>query len=127
MNNVVTPEENISRFYFSRKDVRLDNTIKHNVYMPPSHGRMSVYRTSDLEDQEIWTIGKTHVEPVRGKPIVGRGDLKAEKIYDYGLEINPTENPHPRHADVEGWELNTEKDRLKAMKLAAVASNKKYP
>ncbi len=125
MNEVVNQEENISRFYFSRKDVRADNTVRHNVFMPPSHGRMSVYRTSNLEDQDIWEIGKTYVEPERGKPILGRADIEAQKIYECELEINPTENPHPRHANVEGWELDTEKDRLKALKLAASASNKK--
>lgn len=127
MNKAVNQEENISRFYFSKKDVRQDNTIKHNVFMPPSHGRMSVYRSSDLTSQEIWEIGKIHVEPDRGKPIVGRADIRAIEIYSCELKINPTEMPHPRHANIEGWELNTEKDRLKAMKLAAAASNKKYP
>jgi hypothetical protein len=123
MDEIVKPEESISRFYFSKKDVRPDNTIKHNVFMPPSNGRMSVYRTSDLQNQEIWEIGKAYVEPARGKPIVGRGDLSAIDIYNCELEINPTLIPHPKHADVEGWELDTEKDRLKALKLAASASN----
>lgn len=126
MNKVVNQEENISRFYFDKKHVRQDNTIKHNVFMPPPiHGRMSVYRTSDLTNQEIWEIGKTYIEPERGKPIVGRADLKAIEIYNCELKINPTELPHPRHANIEGWELNTEKDRLKALKLAASAVNTK--
>lgn len=124
MNEAVNPEENISRFYFSKKDVRQDNTIKHNVFMPPPiHGRMSVYRTSDLTNQEIWDIGKIYVEPDRGKPIVGRADLKAIEIYNCKLKITPTELPHPRHANIEGWELNTENDRLKALKMAASAVN----
>lgn len=123
MNETVNPEENISRFYFSKKDVRQDNTIKHNVFMPPSHGRMSVYRTSNLTNQEISEIGKIYVEPDRGKPIVGRAELMAVEIYSCDLKINPTELPHPKHANIEGWELNTEKDRLKAMKLAANAVN----
>lgn len=122
MNENVNPEEIISRFYFSKKDVRSDNTIKHNVFMPPPiHGRMSVYQTSNLTNQEIWQIGKVYVEPDRGKPIVGRADLKAAEIYSCELEINPTDLPHPRHANIEGWELDTEKDRLKALKLAASA------
>lgn len=123
MNEAVNPEENIARFYFSKKDVRQDNTIKHNVFMPPSHGRMSVYRTSNLTNQEISEIGRIYVEPDRGKPIVGRAELMAVEIYSCDLKINPTELPHPKHANIEGWELNTEKDRLKAMKLAANAVN----
>ena len=123
MCDEVKLEENISRFYFSKSDVRPNNEIKHNVFMPPSHGRMSVYRTSCLTSQEIWEIGKTYVEPSRGKPIVGRADLKAIEIYSCELKINPTELPHPRHANIEGWVLNSEKDRLKALKLAAIASN----
>ena len=127
MNEAVNQEEKISRFYFSKKDIRQDNTIKHNVFMPPSHGRMSVYRTSDLTSKEILEIGKVYVEPDRGKPIVGYADLKAIEIYNCELKINPTMLPHPRHANIEGWELNTEKDRLKALRLVACAVNIQSP
>ncbi|HNV88904.1 MAG TPA: hypothetical protein PKL53_08085 [Methylotenera sp.] len=125
MVDVVNSDEIISRFYFNKKNFRSDNSVRHNEFMPPKNGRMSVYRVSGLVDKEIWEIGKIYVEPERGSPIVGRGDLDAAKIYDCGLAINPTEVPHPRHANIEGWELNTEKDRLKAMKLAAAARSKK--
>ena len=127
MTDSVSPDEIISRFYFNKKNIRSDNTVKPNEFMPPKNGRMSVYRVSGLDDKDIWEIGKTFVQAERGLPIIGRGDLNAVDIYDLDLTISPTELPHPRHANVEGWELNTEKDRLKALKLAAVARTIKVP
>lgn len=125
MVDAVDTNEVISRFYFNKKDFRADNTVRHHAFMPPpKHGRMSVFRINGLDDQEVWEFGRLYVVPERGL-IVGRGDLDASKVYDFGLTINPTELPHPRHANIEGWELNTEKDRLKALKLAAAARSKK--
>lgn len=123
MSDEVDNQEDITRFYFNRKNFRANNTIKHNEFMPPSSGRLSVYRTSDFTSEEIWEIGKCYVEPGRGKPIVGRGILKAHHITDIELVINPTIDPHPKHANVEGWALDTEKDRVKALKLAAEANS----
>lgn len=123
MTGVVNSEEVITRFLFSSKSFRADGTLRHSEFMPPKNWRMSVYRTDNLSDEEVLAVGKTYVEPERGKPIIGRADLKAIEIYNCGLTINPTDDPHPLHANVEGWSKDTEKDRLTALKLAAEASN----
>ena len=120
---MVSNQEDITRYYFNSKNFRADNTIKHNEFMPPANKRMSVYRTTDLSSDQILDIGRMFVEPQRNKPIVGRGEMKALEVINCELEINPDTTPHPRHANIEGWYEDTEKNRLKALKLAAVAKS----
>lgn len=123
MATVVNGKELITRFLFSSKTFRADGTLRHSEFLPPKNWRMSVYRIDNVSNEDVLEIGKIFVEPERGKPIIGRGDLKAIEIYNCDLTINPTVQPHHLHANVEGWSQDTEKDRLTALKLAAVASS----
>ncbi len=95
--------------------------------MPPKNYRWSIYRTSSLAEIEIWKIGKEVVSPKRELPLVGRGDLSAEKILALNLSINPATDPHLLHANVQGWKADTEKDRLLALKLSEAAAGYRVP
>jgi hypothetical protein len=114
--------QQISRYYFSKKDLRLDNTFKHNIFEPPkSIPELSVYITDNLTNSEIWNIGDQHVAPLRGKPILGAAQIRSCDVVDIGLSILQDGVPHHLHANIIGWKGNTE-DRVIALKLAAKAS-----
>lgn len=119
--------EKITRYLFSKKSFREDNSLRPNEFMPPKNFRLSVYRTSSLVETEIWRIGKEVVSPKRELPLIGRGDLSAEKILALSLSISPATAPHPLHANVEGWKADTVKDRLLALKLSAAATGYRTP
>src|SRR5438477_480712 len=64
------PGERLSPFLFSSNDFDLKkNAVKFSAFMPPANGRKSVYWTSRLLDQQVWSIGQRFVVPYRGKPI----------------------------------------------------------
>jgi hypothetical protein len=125
--NSVSSNERITRYLFSNKSFRADSSLKHNEFMPPKNYRWSVYRTLTLSETEIWGIGKEVVAPKREQPLIGRGDLSAHKILALSLSINPATDPHPLHANVEGWNRDTTKDRLLALKLAEAATGYRMP
>lgn len=86
-----------------------------------------MYRTLTLTETEIWRIGNEVVAPKRELPLIGRGDLPAEEILALSLSISPATAPHPLHANVEGWNADTTKDRLLALKLAKAATGYRTP
>lgn len=95
--------------------------------MPPANLRWSVYRTLTLDEAEIWRIGNVVVSPERNLPLVGRGDLSAEVVLALSLLIIPATEPHPLHANVVGWEADTVKHRLLALKLSGAATGYRTP
>ena len=124
----VNSSERITRYLFSKNSFRENNSLRHNEFMPPpANYRWSVYRTSTLHETEIWQIGKEVVSPARKLPLIGRGDLSAEKVLALCLSISPATTPHPLHANVEGWKADTVKDRLLALKLAEAATGYRTP
>ena len=90
--------------------------------MPPSNARLSVYSTTGLSEQEIWQIANNHVVPGRGKPALGRADLNSLVVYGENLAVELAPGPHPRHADIAGWDMAGTSARLQAIKLAAAAT-----
>ena len=119
--------ELLTRFISDSGQIRnSDNTVKHNAFMPPKTGRLSVYWISGIHDATIWAIGDTHVAPARGK-VIARADLNSLVAYTEDLSIEITGTPHPRHADIVGWDLGSTKLRLQAMKLANSATLRRAP
>lgn len=113
-------EERISRFLLDKRLIRSSNqTVKFNAFMPPRSGKLSVYRTSNLAEADIWEIGQDFVATPREKDLTGRADLKCGHITEAGLAVLQETTPHPLHADIVGWSMESEKDRLTAIKLAA--------
>ena len=88
----------------------------------PKNQSKSVYWTSRLIGYFVWSIGQRHVAPFRG-PLKGRADLETSSIYATpGLAIKLTSKPHPRHADIVGWDKDRRAMRLQAEKLADEAT-----
>jgi len=55
-------------------------------------------------------------------PILGRADLSAREVLAADLRIVPFPDPHPQHADIEGW---PSEDEQVEMKLAYLSSRAK--
>lgn len=69
-------------------------------------GATSVFRTSGISDDDIWSLGDRHIQ----KQILGRGDIAASKVTDKGLEVVPDDNPE-RHANILGWADHDERSK----------------
>lgn len=69
-------------------------------------GATSVFRTSGISDDDIWSLGDRHIQ----KQILCRGDIAASKVTDKGLEVVPDDNPE-RHANILGWADHDERSK----------------
>jgi hypothetical protein len=122
----VDPSENVSRFLF-KGDIRVpDDVIKHAAFLPPASTlEVSVFRTSELSEQAIWTLAVEQVEPERSHvkgPVIGRGDLTVSTITEEQLRVRPDQDPASRHADIVNWPKDRDARATIAMVLAAKAS-----
>ena len=97
------------------------NEVKYNAFMPNKNGETSVYRTINLEENEIYDIGKQYVAKVVGKPLLGRAEIPASMAIDFGLKIQPKTEPHPRHANIIDYPDDDSEKKLIALQLAAEA------
>ena len=94
-----------------------NSRVKVRTFLPsPSVPDISVYRVDDLDEGAIWQIGYDYV--AGSKPVLARGDLRAGIVFDYRLQITPTEEPHPRHANIDGFPTDGLKTRAIALALA---------
>lgn len=64
---------------------------------------LSVFRSFELSEREIFAIGEEYVGRPQAKPVVAYAELAARDFLTESLELNPTIDPHPRHVDVVGW------------------------
>ena len=121
--SIVNPNESLARFinhkrgYFSTDN----NSVKALTFMPLDL-RLSVFRIDGLKLEEVWTIGQREVIDVLPEPktLYGMADIKASKVREVGLEIEPSNTP-PRHADICGWPSDKSHQKSIAQELAAEA------
>ena len=76
--------------------------------MPNKKGETSVFRIDDLSDSETWRIGKDVVLAAvamnhNKRTLYGRGDIQVDDIFNVGLSVVPSPEPHPKHADIVKW------------------------
>ena len=125
----VDPDERISRYLLRPKWFDLEkNCVFAQAFNPPKPTpeyptrQTSVYRTQECPEPEIWKIGDRYVTGLHPQrlPVLARADLPASHILNAGLQIVPKPDPHPRHADIEGW---PNEDEQVEMKLAYLSSN----
>lgn len=95
-----------------------ENRVKYAAYIPNRNGETSVFRTSGIANDEIWDIGDREVSIKRGKPILGRADIRVNNVVKKDLKIIPSEPP-VRHANIIGWPDERSKQRVIAIELAA--------
>lgn len=124
--NFPRPDEETSRFIFSSSQIRADGTLKHTAYAP-RNGSTSVFRTSGLNEEEIWNICGGHVASSRTQACTGRGVCTVQNIIECGLELDPDGVPHPRHANIVGWPVGDVDSRAVAKKLGLSARFLSYP
>ena len=101
---IIDPKERLSRFILSKNEFRpSDQTVKPKAFVPPKNKRLSVYRTSTLTEDEIWSIGNEFVAQPRGKTLYGRADLLAQDVCTLQQKVEPETSIHPLHADIIPW------------------------
>ncbi len=114
----ISPTENLSRFILDEDCIRRkDGSVKWQAFKPPRDLRLSVFRTTDVANGEIWHIGTSIVAEPQGKTLVGRADLIALVVRNKGLDVVSQEPPE-RHAEIINWPERREMRNEIAMKLA---------
>jgi hypothetical protein len=126
----VDPQDRISRYLLLQKSFDAKAQIVFaQAFKPPRPTKdfplrqTSVYRTQGVGEGEIWELGDRYVTLLHPKhwPVLGRADLTAKDVSDADLTIVPHPNPHPRHADIEGWPSQDEEIEMKVTYLARKA------
>jgi len=116
--NKISSKEATTRYIFNdRHYAETKKRIKYPAFMPKK-GETSVFRISNLDDQQIWDIGENYVAPISSRTLLARGDLIALDIFDEGLEIEADTKNHKLHANIVGWPLKEAKIKLHAINLA---------
>ncbi len=115
----IRSSENLTRYIFQKKYYRpSNNTVKYNAFLPnPNNGDTSVFRISNISDNEIWNIGKTIRDD---KIVIGRADIIASIVLSKNLKIIPSEPPQ-YHADISNWPDDKAKQISIATELAEEA------
>ncbi|HYT48661.1 MAG TPA: hypothetical protein VEL04_09580 [Burkholderiales bacterium] len=116
----VAPGERLSPYLTDRDEYSAHKKIvRFTAFIPPKSLRKSVYWTSGMVEDEIWSLGDEFVAPSRGQ-IHGRADFNSYSMSTNirALAIDLTGKPHPRHADIVGWDDDRKKRRLQAERLA---------
>ena len=120
--DIVRPDEPLSRFILSKSHFsREKQRVKYGAFMPSSNGETSVFRTSNLTNNQIWNLGDTHVAQERRMQLLGRGDIQASAVFEKGLKIAADNNPQ-RHANIKGWPGEKSERLLIATELAVNAA-----
>jgi len=114
----VKKEENLTRYILEKNKCSPENKrVKYNAFLPNKEGQTSVFRTSELTDNEIWEIGDNEVARKVEKQLIGRGDINASNVYENGLKID-TEGEHLKHANIVNWPKEKSEQKLIAIEIA---------
>ncbi len=123
----VQASDSIARFLTSKSHFSKQRcAVKPAAFLPPSNLRLSVFNVSDLDESDIWAIGREHVTGPRKRTLYGYGALKASSVFRVKLEIQADDTP-PRHAEVCGWPTEKSEQKLLALQLAQDAELKLPP
>lgn len=108
----------LSRYIFSKYFSKLENIVKYPAFIPHK-GEVSVFKTENISETEIWEIGKNVVAPSRlPNTLKARADVKNNIVLNLGLKIEDDPTPHPLHANITNWSSVESKNILKAMEIA---------
>jgi hypothetical protein len=116
----------VTRYCFDRSQIRTSNsTVKHNLFVPPSNLRLSVYVTDGYSDQQVWSIGRL-VEQDRGKTLRAKAIVRGDLIRQHALRIDLDNVPRDRHANVVDWP-DSEPQQLHLAHILANAAQVSFP
>jgi hypothetical protein len=122
VNGEVDGAELLARYAVDKSYYRpSDGSVRHNAFMPGSDGATSVFRISEISEDDVWIIGRQYVGEPRGKRLLGRAQITAGKVFAQGLQVQLQEPP-PRHAGIVGWPDEQPKQKEIALRLAAEAA-----
>jgi hypothetical protein len=101
--------------------------VRAAAFLPGSDHETSVYRTNGVPEAKVWRIGQK-VGELRGKRVLGRGDVQVGVVRATGLLVTLGNDPR-HHAFIHGWPPATDKDQRKslAQELAAAATTLMAP
>jgi hypothetical protein len=117
--NTISAGETITRYILNNSHyARTKKRIKYAAFLP-RNGETSIFRISNLGDEQIWDIGDNYVALLSSRTLLARGDLIASDIFEESLEIKPDTRKHSLHANIVGWPLEEpEKVKFIAANLA---------
>jgi hypothetical protein len=119
----VAASEQIARYILTKKHISVTKGIvKPAAYMPAPNGETSVYRISNIAENDIWDIGRKYVAGPSKRTLRARGDTTAEVITKTGLEISPETTPHPLHANIVNWPSEKDEQKMLAVEIANEAT-----
>jgi hypothetical protein len=121
MSAPLRPLDLLARFLLQRSHFNLNQqVVKPIAFLPPGDLRTSVFRTYDLSDDEIWTLGLDRVAYPSGRTLYGRAELNVASVMSVGLQVEADDVPL-RHASICGWPREKDHQKSLAQELAANA------
>ena len=100
----VIEEEQLVRFALEKSKFRSsDNTAKHSLFMPAKDNVLSVFRSQELSEAQVFSLGEEFVGGPQGRGVFAYASLRAREFRAETLSLVPTIDPHPRHVDIVGW------------------------
>ncbi len=118
----LSPSETVARYLLDKGAFSRENARVKPRALEPAKGdqKTSVFRTYDLAEEEIWSIGDRHVAIPQSKMLLGRAELLVRDIQSVGLDLEPDDKP-PRHASIIGWPIEKNEWKSLSQVLAALA------
>lgn len=117
-NSPINGNEEMARFVFFRKYVRIDGTLRPEAFMPNLHLDTSVTRHNNLGDRKIWIRGNNVARQIPGR-LIGRGDVCASVYRAQGLHINSAPvTCNPQHVNVANWPADKASQKNRAQLIA---------
>src|SRR5438874_1020412 len=102
-DSVVNPDEELSRFVVSSRDLRHDKTVKPDAFIPHPNQCLSVTPTRAVSEAALWQIGRRIAE-VQKKALYARADVMAKVFTSQGLSFEPEPTEFdPNHLNVISW------------------------
>jgi hypothetical protein len=96
-------DDRLSRFIVTdRHFARAAGHVRRRAFEPSKRDNStSVFETTGLSNESVWSIGDEHVAGPRG-PVLARGDIAVSHVRESGLVVERSDPP-PRHASIIGW------------------------
>lgn len=116
-------DEIVARYLINKRNIRADQTIKPDEFIPYKYVDLSVNRHRECTDSEIWQFGQQVAEQ-RKKELLGRTDIGVKDCTVDSLNVvaKPITG-NPNHADITGYPPKKADQKALALKIAANCSN----
>lgn len=123
-------EECLSRFIVQKSHFsRMNQRVKVQAFKPTNptperpERQLSVYRTDNCPEDEIWSIADEYVTKLlpNKKPVLARGEFKCKVVLEQDLVVDPDGIPHPRHSNIVNWPEDESLWEAKALELSIKA------